>query len=99
MKSKKFQKKLSLNKKTVADLNPGAMNGVRGGGTVTSVNVVCIPTALVCTVTCTCPTINTCETYCGTCATNCGTCEPCYTVDISCESICVTSPCQYCFRP
>jgi hypothetical protein len=33
MKSKKFEKKLSLNKKTISNLNQGAMKGVRGGGT------------------------------------------------------------------
>lgn len=35
MKPKKIQKKLSLNKTTVTDLNQGAMQGVRGGKRVT----------------------------------------------------------------
>jgi hypothetical protein len=31
MKTKKFPFKLALNKKTIANLNPGEMNGVLGG--------------------------------------------------------------------
>jgi len=32
MKTKKFSKKLTLNKKTIADLNNGEMKNVHGGG-------------------------------------------------------------------
>jgi hypothetical protein len=34
MKPKNFRKKLTLNKKTIANLNNGKMQGVLGGGTV-----------------------------------------------------------------
>ena len=81
MKSKKFRKKLSLNKKTVADLNTGAMKRVRGGDY--SVQPPCFDPGPTGDVTCA-----TCLTYCATCDNTC-----------TCESACVTSPCQYCPVP
>ena len=68
MKSKSFNKKLSLNKKTVANINESHMNNVKGGET---------------TLTCgACKTIVSCwETQCKTCIT---LCEACYTQDYPC---------------
>ena len=60
MKPKKVEKKLFLNKKTVADLNNQQMIGLRGGKTSEdSVEVCCI------TQTCTC------YSDCGTCESKC----------------------------
>jgi hypothetical protein len=61
MKSKTFRKKLTLNKKTIADLNMGKMNKVYGG-ILESYN----QTACTCEITggcCTygCPTENSCR--------------------------------------
>jgi hypothetical protein len=72
MKPKKVEKKLFLNKKTVADLNNQQMNRLRGGIPTTGTGEVCCPSE-----TCSCETCftdcnqNTCPRYCteekGTC--------------------------------
>ena len=79
MKPKKIQKKLRLNKKTVSDLNQGAMKGVRGGHTDV---IACFdPGGGV-------VTFSTCATCDGqTCWDTCNN-----------QSICVTSPCAFCFN-
>jgi hypothetical protein len=97
MKPKNFRKKLSLNKTTVAALNTGAMNGVRGGATGYS-DCPCIPTIYDCTITCDCPTINDCTETCNTCAETCNCTKTCPTHYCTNESICVTWPCAYCFN-
>jgi hypothetical protein len=71
MKPQKFQKKLSLNKKTIVNLGNGGLNHVRGGVggpaptspfCVLSVNSDCLK----CTGTCeTCETCETCQTCAG----------------------------------
>ncbi len=61
MKTRKFIKKLHLNKKTVADLNNGEMKGAYGGKECS---------ARPCFETESC----TQETNCGTCPITCGTC-------------------------
>jgi len=55
MKTKKVNKKLSLNKKTIANLGNNEMNGVHGGGTLNS--LCCIPSGFS---ICKCPTGETC---------------------------------------
>ncbi len=70
MKAKKFNKKLSLNKKTVANLNNGQMNDVLGGVHKTTTTAPfcqfsCVDTCRItcdCTETCTC---SECGTICG----------------------------------
>ena len=81
MKTKRFQKRLTLNKKTVVNLNSNEKQGVKGGA----------PYTLIGTCSCVggCGTLgNTCETYCGTCGDTCDTCSP------SCGGTCHT--CQPC---
>jgi len=51
MKSKKFEKKLVLKKRTILNLNTNEMNDVKGGDTAHSV--------------CFCITMSGCLTYCG----------------------------------
>jgi natural product precursor len=52
MKTKTFSKKLSLNKKTVADLNNREMQGVHGGATEKSVCITrCVTNCDLCTMT------------------------------------------------
>ena len=72
MKVKKFSKKLTLNKKTIANLNPNELKVVRGGDD----TLICPPPtkhSICCTIDV--HTCDTCFTYCGTCAyTECGTC-------------------------
>jgi hypothetical protein len=72
MKTKKFKKKLQLNKKTVVDLNGPEMNGVHGGAECDSIKSSCIFTLCggSCAETACCPT-HTCETNCGTCPSAC----------------------------
>jgi hypothetical protein len=79
MKSKKFEKKLALNKKTIADLNGDMMGRVHGGIENTQTASCCMgPTD--------CPNCTqTCNTYCGTCAP---TCAP--TCDATCVNTCPT---------
>ncbi len=63
MKPKKLSKKLSLNRKTIANLTGNVMTNVKGGGTITTVSL--------CETKCTCI-----DTICGnTCPTNCGSCN------------------------
>lgn len=72
MKTKDFKKKLTLNKKTVANLSNGQLGHVKGGcveGTTS-----CLTRRLTCD-TCTC--FITCET-CVTCVTCGGTCQTCF---------------------
>ena len=59
MKSKKFNKKLSLNKSTVTHLTPEELTKAPGGyePTVNSPGGTCH--------------VNTCNTYCGTCGNTC----------------------------
>jgi natural product precursor len=62
MKTKKFEEKLTLNKKTIADLNSSEMNGLKGGQI--------IPDEMSRYYTlCGCPTKweYSCFTYCGSC--------------------------------
>jgi hypothetical protein len=57
MKTKRFDKKLSLNKKTIARLNDGEMVDVNGGFVITI-----MPTCVViCTETCSC-ILSVCDT-------------------------------------
>jgi hypothetical protein len=77
MKTKKFSKKLALNKKTIADLNNGQLGLVKGG---------IIPESVLCTPVCL---TDTCNTQCGpftfcdgfTCYPKC----PTYTCDGICN--------------
>lgn len=70
MKAKKFHRKLSLNKKTVAHLNNGQMDDVLGGANKTTTTAPlcqfsCVDTCRItcdCTETCTC---SECGTICG----------------------------------
>jgi hypothetical protein len=66
MKTKKFKKKLQLNKKTVVDLNGPEMNGVHGGAECDSIKSSCILTH--CGGTCA---ETACDTNCGTCPSAC----------------------------
>ncbi len=59
MKKKKFDKKLVLNKETVAHLDPQKMDELRGGGTTV---IVCITPAISAYLSCY-------ETECKTCPT------------------------------
>jgi hypothetical protein len=65
MKTKKFNKKLSLGKQTIANINNGEMNVIKGGrpSVVPLCNTVddwtCVQTDI------------TCATYCDTCNTFC----------------------------
>jgi hypothetical protein len=63
MKAKTFGKKLTLNKKTVADLNMGQMKNAHGGLDCTIHRTNC----LACTYTCA----NTCAYTCADCPTDC----------------------------
>ncbi len=64
MKPKKLKRKLSLNKKTIADLSNGNMGLVLGGRPATS--NICPITQCGCpTDTCTCQTCETCQTCAG----------------------------------
>lgn len=80
MKTKKFSRKLMLNKKTVANLNGSMMGKVHGGegDSQTPANSCCMgPTDCPnCTQTCYCPT----EVTCATCVT-CQTCRGCPSFD------------------
>ncbi len=55
MKTKKIDKKLSLNKKTISNLGNNEMNSVHGGGTLDT--LCCFPS---CVSVCKCPTGDTC---------------------------------------
>ena len=69
MKPRNFERRLSLNKKTISNLNNGQMGNVNGGGPG--------PTAFPCEFTVH-------YTYCGTCPTEpptCNTCVTCATCD------------------
>lgn len=72
MKTKKFRKKLALNKKTIADLGSKKMSGLKGGKILPSEK-----TCVTCVYTCVeCPThyLETCHTWA------CGYSCPCGTV-------------------
>ncbi len=72
MKAKKFNKRLSLNKKTIANLNGGMMGNVYGG-----IILPTKPPAATCLECTTNETIYPCETCytCETCVTMCDTCD------------------------
>ncbi len=77
MKTKKFGKRLGLNKKTIANLNNGEKGHVFGGGPETNA------TGDICLATCTCPpTIFICTDR-PTCA---------YTCALTCPETCNTCP-------
>jgi natural product precursor len=59
MKTKKFNKKLALNKQTISNINNDEMNVLRGGD---SIDTLC-PVK-------TCPPTRTCQTWCTICITN-----------------------------
>ena len=68
MKTKKFNKKLVLNKQTVADLRSGAMEAVRGGVITgrTDCRTECVTDCIACPSmiqSCYCYTVYLCETY------------------------------------
>jgi hypothetical protein len=69
MKSKNFHKHLTLNKKTIANLNNGEMHGVHGGGDSLG-TICCNPTDKS---LCNCPTDPSlvCPATNDTCRTNC----------------------------
>jgi hypothetical protein len=75
MKSKKFQKKLGLNKTTVAHLNHGAMKGVHGGARTFVLACLSGDPAGSCgdtCYTCDCPTATcNCTDTCHTCGATC----------------------------
>jgi len=86
MKTKKFNKKLELSKRTIANLNTSKMSNIRGGAIYASENdpEACAGTA---------------DTYCGDCRSwevPCATfqvcsvfsCDPCFTVGASCGTAC-----------
>ena len=76
MKTKKFEKKLALNKKTVANLNNVQLSNVKGGGVIPSdPGFACLPTFETC---------GTCAATCDTCFTECVTCVTC----VSCQETC-----------
>jgi hypothetical protein len=79
MKSKKFEKKLMLNKKTIADLNSDKMGNVHGG-------VVNSQTGSCCLVHTDCPNCTQTQGGCATCYTceTCFTCEGQQTCDLKC---------------
>ena len=81
MKTKKFGKKLTLNKQTISNFNQDAMRAIRGG------------TDLSCVIECTktenpyntcppCPGTQTCQCGTNTCTQCAITCEIC--TDVSC---------------
>ena len=79
MKTKKFRKKLALNKKTIADLNSGMMGNVAGGGDPVVHGQITECTSCYLGPT-DCPdcTQQTCVT-CNTCYQTCVTCSECLT--------------------
>ncbi len=66
MKPKKFNKKLSLNKKTIANLSHGQLGNMRGGFT----PILCTGETCRITLCATCETCDTCDT-CDTCGNTC----------------------------
>jgi hypothetical protein len=68
MKTKKFNKRLALNKKTIADLNDSQKDAVYGGDLASKLFSAC------------CPTAHTCFNSCGgtACESVCGS-DPCCT--------------------
>jgi hypothetical protein len=62
MKTKKFDKKLVLNKKTIAHLNKGEMNAVEGGyvNCITGGLDTCVPLTATCTSICETTSCNIC---------------------------------------
>jgi len=54
MRTKKFNKKLNLNKKTIADLDPKKMNGIKGGAP-SAFPSGCCSEYVTCGDTCGCP--------------------------------------------
>jgi hypothetical protein len=83
MKTKKFEKKLVLNKKTVSDLNPTQMSDAQGG-------ISGLPTCAACTQP------HTCQTLCCPLQETSG-CNPSgggfYSCEGTCNSICMVSAC------
>jgi natural product precursor len=80
MKTKKFEKKLSLNKKTIAHLNNGDMKSLQGGD---------VPSG------CTCPfcQVNENSTVISLCPTVAPTCQTCAT-EAPPEVQCAGPPCN-----
>jgi hypothetical protein len=74
MKTKKFEKKLVLKKKTIANLNNGQLGQVKGG---------LLPTRTDCLTCVDCPT-DTCETCPATCNTCAAYCTEYYTCPGKC---------------
>ena len=92
MKPKNFKKKLTLNKKTIADLSTGQLEGVKGGFIDTSPFTCGTESVCFCRWTDTCETCETCVTCntCNTCNYTCGggcsfkyTCAPECTVPVT----------------
>ena len=67
MKAKQFNKKLFLNKKTVADLNPEKMDKIQAKA---GLNTATRPTCAVCNPTCTCQCTMYCSEYLTACDSN-----------------------------
>ena len=65
MKPKKFRSKLSLNKKTIADLNEKAMRHLKGGCLKTDVQSGCLITYTCMADTCPTDCVVTCYYTCG----------------------------------
>jgi hypothetical protein len=82
MKSKKFEKKLALNKKTIVNLNNGQLGHVKGG---------CVDTYPSCPFTISDDCVTLRFTGCAVCPTN--TCVTCVTCDTCWETHCSGACC------
>jgi hypothetical protein len=67
MKTKKFNKKLSLNKETISHLNSGQLQNVYGGGENQEDP---LPATNSCLITCTCNCTGSCNTQCNSACSN-----------------------------
>ncbi len=87
MKTKKLNKKLSLKKMTVSNLNGDAMTGIKGGISGTNTEPPYCDTEITCGVTICdypgCNNTNTCEAGCGESRTDCIT-GPTYGNQVTC---------------
>ncbi|NIM16490.1 MAG: hypothetical protein GTO45_31140 [Candidatus Aminicenantes bacterium] len=79
MKTKKFAKKLALNKKTIANLSDGHMGNVKGGDINTGsghppceISCGCVTLKFTGCELCPTDTCNTCPATCNTCNYTCG---------------------------